>query len=791
MPLLFLWSIPNKEENISKAVPDNQLSFFAGHIFAIINQTVLSTRFDFRAFSVALDLPASSEQQPLAHLAGQVERISYTDPLSHFTVARLKLKGRRDLVTIVGQLTGIQEGEQVRLKGRWVVHPRFGEQFQVVWWTSVVPATVSGIRKYLASGFIRGIGPELADRLVKQFGTQTLDIIENAPERLLEVPGIGAKRARQIQAAWESQKEIREVMLFLQSHGVSVAYATKIYKQYGSQAIQVVTANPYQLATDVYGIGFLTADRIAARLNIDRQSPLRLAAGLLYTLDQFASEGHVYVPRPLLIGRAARLLEAAAPALEEALERQAQAGYLVVEQLNKQGEGVYRKAFFVAETGIVQGLARLREGMGVERPLYSGAALEWVQQRRRLQLSSEQMEAIKRALEEKLLIITGGPGTGKTTIISCIVDLYRAQGARVTLLAPTGRAAKRLAEATGSDARTIHRGLEFSPQTGGFRHHAGEPLKTDLVIVDEVSMVDTVLMYHLLKAIPPSARLILVGDAHQLPSVGPGNVLKDLLASEVIPVVWLRQIYRQARQSLIVINAHRINQGRFPIIPRDRPAADFFYLEIEDPEAMRDQLLELVAVRLPRRYGFDPLQDIQVLTPMHRGVVGVHNLNQELQTRLNPTGPAWHGGGGRTFKQHDKVMQLRNNYAKEVFNGDIGQVSGYDPEEHLLKVDFEGHVVAYEPPEWDELTLAYAVSIHKAQGNEFPGVVIALTTHHYLMLQRNLLYTAVTRGKQVVVLLASKKALALAIRNDRPLKRYTWLASRLRQGLAPGTWKSS
>ncbi|OPX20955.1 MAG: hypothetical protein BZ151_01100 [Desulfobacca sp. 4484_104] len=671
----------------------------------------------------------------MATLAGQVERISFTDPVSHFTVARLKTKGRPDLVTVVGPLTGIQEGEQLRLKGRWAVHPRFGEQFQVLWWTSVVPATAAGIQKYLGSGFIHGIGPELAARLVKQFGPQTLDIIDNYPQRLQEVPGIGSKRAAQIQAAWETQKDIREVMLFLQEHGVSVAYATKIYKQYGAQAIQIVSDNPYQLATEVYGIGFLTADRLAARLNIDRQSPARLAAGLLYSLDQLAKQGHVYVPRKLLITKAQELLESEVPALEAALESQVQEGHLVIERLEGGETGIYRKPFFVAETGIAQLLARLRAGAGLERPLALDQALAWAQQRRRLRLSAEQAQAVTTALTEKVLVITGGPGTGKTTIISCITDIYRSLGARVTLLAPTGRAAKRLSEATGSEASTIHRCLEFSPQTGGFRRNAGDPLKTDVVVVDEVSMVDTILMYHLLKALPAVARLILVGDAHQLPSVGPGNVLKDLLDSGVIPVVQLREIYRQARQSLIVINAHRINQGQFPIIPPQAQSADFFFLEIDDPEILRDRLLEIVAHRLP-------------------------------------------------------LMQLRNNYDKEVFNGDIGLVSGYDAENNLLRVNFEGRQVSYEPAEWDEISLAYAVSVHKAQGNEFPAVVIALTTHHYLMLQRNLIYTAITRGKRLVVLLGSKKALSMAIRNDRPLKRYSGLAARLRQSLTGSGSKS-
>ncbi len=730
--------------------------------------------------------PFSSEPDstPITSLEGVVERLTYANPDNHYAVVRLKVKGRREPVTVVGPLADAREGEELQLKGRFEVHPKWGEQFKVTWWYAVLPATVAGLERYLASGLVKGIGPELAKRLVKHFGPDTLKVIDNTPERLKEVPGIGDKRLRQITRDWQEHKESRELLVALQGLGLSLGFATKIYQHYGDQALAVATANPYQLALDIQGLGFATADRLAARLNLDPLTPARLAAGLLHVLETMAGEGHVYVPEETLLQTTGELLQVPPEPLRPALEHLERAGRLVIEDLPRE-RAVYRKPAWLAETGVARDLGRLKTATAPPVPLHLEDLLKQVQEERGLELSEEQREAVTLALREKLAIITGGPGTGKTTIISCILDLYRRVGARVLLMAPTGRAAKRLSETTGSEAATIHRALEFSPQTGGFRRNAAEPLRADAVVVDEMSMVDTYLMYHLLRAIPSGARLIMVGDVHQLPAVGPGNILKDLMDSGAVPVARLTQIYRQAKQSLIVVNAHRVNQGAFPVLPRRFGQVDFVFLEFQEPEAIKVRLLDLVSREIPRRYGLDPVRDLQVITPMHRGAVGVQTLNHELQARLNPRGPRF-TFGNRVFRLGDKVMQLKNNYYKEVFNGDIGQVTGFVPDGGRLLVDFDGRTVSYEPGEGEEITLAYAVTVHKAQGSEFPGVVLVLTTHHFLLLQRNLLYTAITRGRRLVVLMGSKKALAMAIKNDRPVRRYTDLAAKLRQAVGLG-----
>jgi len=711
-----------------------------------------------------------------------VERLTFADPESHYAVVRLRVRGRRQPATVVGPLAAVKEGEQLHLKGRYEVHPKWGEQFRVVWWYAVLPATVAGIEKYLASGLIKGIGSELAQRLVAHFGPETLTVIDDHPERLAEVSGIGPKKMDQIRRDWQTHKAARQVLVALQGLGVGMSMATKIYQQYGAGAVEVVTTNPYQLALDIHGLGFLTADRLAGRLNLDPLTPARLAAGLLHLLDTMAGEGHVYVPEDLFLDRTEELLQVPRPPLTGTLEDLARAGRVVLPELPA-GRAVYKKPAWVAETGVAQSLGRLLTAPGSHPPLHLEDLIARVQVQRGLTLAPEQATAVAAALKDKVLIITGGPGTGKTTIVSCILDLYQGLGARVMLMAPTGRAAKRLSETTGMAATTIHRALEFSPQTGGFRRSPADPLKAEVVVVDETSMVDTYLMYHLLRAVPDIARLILVGDAHQLPAVGPGNILKDLIDSEVFRVARLTQIYRQAKESLIVVNAHRINQGDYPFLPQEFGKDDFVFLELDDPEALKARLLDLVAEELPRRYGLDPLRDLQVITPMHRGPVGIQTLNHELQQRLNPESDRW-SWGGRVYRRHDKVMQLRNNYYKEVFNGDIGQVCGFLSATDQLQVDFDGRVITYDPGEREDLTLAYAVTVHKAQGSEFPAVVLVLTTHHYMMLQRNLLYTALTRGRRLVVLLGSKRALGIAIRNDRPIRRYTNLARTLKASMA-------
>jgi exodeoxyribonuclease V alpha subunit len=733
-------------------------------------------------------LPPELAAQPLQTLEGAVERITFADPGSHYAVVRLKVKGRRHPVTVVGALAAAQEGEQLHLKGTYEIHPKWGEQFKAVWWYAVLPATVAGITKYLASGLVKGIGPEMAQRLVERFGAQTLEVIDNHQERLLEVPGIGPKRLEQIRAAWRGQKDIREVMVALQGLGVSLGLATKIYQHYGDKAVEVLTTNPYQLALDIQGLGFLTADRLASRLNLDPLAPARLAAGLLHILDARAGDGHVYVPVEDLYTQTRELLKVPPEPLAGALRGLEREGRVVTADL-PEGPGVYKRAAWTAETGVAQMVGRLALTPGSAPPLHLEDLVGQVQKYRGIELSAEQARAVAAALKEKVLIITGGPGTGKTTIISCILDLYRGLGAKVLLMAPTGRAAKRLSETTGAEASTIHRALEFSPQTGGFKRTPADPLKAQAIVVDEMSMVDTYLMHHLLRAVPPTTRLVLVGDPHQLPAVGPGNVLKELMASGVLEVVRLTQIYRQARESLIVVNAHRINQGEFPVLPKFFGKSDFVFLELDEPLALQRRLLDLVGQELPRRYGFDPLKDLQVISPMHRGPLGVQTLNHLLQQRLNRGGAAW-TWAGRTFRRGDKVMQLRNNYYKEVFNGDIGQVHGVAPDTGQLQVDFDGRLIVYDPGEREEITLAYAITVHKSQGNEFPAVALVLSTHHFLLLQRNLLYTGVTRGRRLVVLLGSKRALGMAIANDRPIRRYTQLSARLCQSVSPRAGKS-
>lgn len=728
-------------------------------------------------------LPPEIAAQPLETLEGTVERITFADPESHYAVLRLKVKGARHPTTVVGALAAVQEGEQLHIKGKYEVHPKYGEQLRAVWWYAVLPATVAGIKKYLASGVVKGIGEEMAQRLVARFGEKTLEVIDNTPEKLLEVPGFGPKRLAQLRETWQDKKDIREVMVSLQGLGVTLGLASKICQQYGVKAVEVLTTNPYQLALDIQGLGFLTADRLASRLNLDPLAPARLAAGLLHVLDTMAGEGHVYVPEERLLHLTQELLQVEPGPLTRALKGLEREDRVVIDSL-PDGPGIYKKPAWAAETGVARMLGNLLAAPGSIPPLHLEDLVSQVQKHRDLELAPEQARAVAAALKEKVLVITGGPGTGKTTIVSCILDLYRGLGSRVLLMAPTGRAAKRLSEATGAEATTIHRALEFSPQTGGFRRCPTDPLKAQVVVVDETSMVDTYLMHHLLRAVPAGARLILVGDAHQLPAVGPGNVLKDLMASGVIQVVHLSQIYRQARESLIVVNAHRINQGEFPVLPKYLGKTDFVFLELEEPQALQQRLLDLVAQELPRRYGFNNLKDLQVITPMHRGPLGIQTLNHLLQERLNARSETW-VWAGRTFRRGDKVMQLRNNYFKEVFNGDIGQILGVAGETGQLLVNFDGRVIPYDPGEREEITLAYAITVHKAQGNEFPAVLLVLTTHHFLLLQRNLLYTGITRGRRLVVLLGSKKALGMAISNDKPIRRYTHLAARLRQSVAP------
>jgi len=722
----------------------------------------------------------------LADLQGQIERITYTNEENGFTIARVKVYGQRDLVTVVGTLMAPTPGEILKMSGEWVNHPKYGEQFKIVQCKTAVPASVYGIQKYLGSGLIKGIGPVMAKRIVARFGKDTLDVIENDIETLAEVEGIGKKRIRMVRKAWDDQKEIREVMLFLQTHGVSSGYATKIFKQYGNRSIEVVKKNPYRLATDIFGIGFITADSIADKLGFAKDSELRAEAGILYVLNQLSDDGHVFYPYEPLIKKCEEVLGVDREVVAGALGTLAYNRRVVIEDLNQEvdafrenNKAVYLAKYHVSETSIASRLKTLISVSKSIRKIHSDNAIEWVQKQLAITLAKKQVDAIKCATEKKVMVITGGPGTGKTTIINAILKIFSKLTKKTMLAAPTGRAAKRMSEATGHEAKTIHRMLEYRIQKGGFQKNEKHPLSSDLLIVDEASMIDTLLMYHLLKAIPEKSTFILVGDVNQLPSVGAGNVLKDIIASGAVPVVELNEIFRQAKESRIIVNAHKINKGILPSLKPSGPKDDFYFIEQEDPEAVLKIILELVKERVPRRFGLDPIDDIQVLTPMHKGTVGAENLNAELQKALNPREDEVIRGN-RSFRLNDKVMQVKNNYDKEVFNGDIGRIIRIDPENQEMTLSFDGRDVVYDFADLDEIVLAYAVSVHKSQGSEYSAVIIPILTQHYVLLQRNLIYTGVTRGRKLVVMAGTRKALAIGVKNNRTEMRYTHLRDRLR-----------
>jgi exodeoxyribonuclease V alpha subunit len=708
-------------------------------------------------------------------LEGVVDSLLYSSEETGYAVVRVRSGGR--LVTAVGNLTAPIPGERVHLKGRWTNHPRFGLQFSVEEYRSQAPATVQGIERYLGSGLIPGIGEQLAHRIVGAFGEQTLEVLDRQPQRLKEVEGIGRKRIASIESAWRQQREIRKVMIFLQSHGTGPSLAAKIYKHYGDRSIAVVQDNPYRLALDMFGVGFLTADRIARAVGMAADSPSRARAGVLHTLEECSGEGHLYYPRGALIRRCGKLLEVDQEIIETAIEELGRRGKLIVEGQveGKADPAVYLPAFYQAETGIALLLSTLQSAPHTDRRIDPQKAISWVQEQMEIVLAEKQLQALRTALESKVMVITGGPGTGKTTIIRALLLILQRAGVHFLQAAPTGRAAKRMQEADGHEAKTIHRLLEYSPREGEFRRNQANPLGCHCLILDEVSMIDALLMYHLLKALPPSSSLVLVGDADQLPSVGPGRVLNDIIRSNRVPVVELDKIFRQAEASAIVVNAHRINDG---LMPLQHDEGDFYFIRQEDPEEVVRLILKLCRDRIPARFGFDPVDGIQVLSPMHRGPAGVSNLNRVLQETLNP-GSFELAHGERRFRSGDKVMQIRNNYDKEVFNGDIGRVERIDAEARVITVRYEDRQVRYETTELDEIVLAYAVSVHKSQGSEFPAVIVPVLTQHYLLLQRNLLYTAVTRGKRLVVLIGTKKALAIAVKNTDTRERYTQLRARL------------
>lgn len=739
---------------------------------------------------MAKSKPESPNIEDFKELRGLIERITYSDAESGYSVLRLRVPGYPELVTAVGILAAPVVGEELLMSGVWTSHPKFGEQFKIESCKTSAPQTTKGIEKYLGSGLIKGVGPSMAARIVERFGDASLDILDNEPERLLEIEGIGEKKAEQIHISWTEQKEIRDVMLFLQQYGIGTGYAIRVFKQYGAASVQVLTENPYRLATDIFGIGFISADKIAAVMGFSKESPLRIRAGVLHVIGQLVGEGHVYVPIEELSQRAAQILDVPAKLAERGIE-EARLAENVIAEWYKDADGnddcaVYLPPFHYAETKSAANLIKLMETPYNGQYVNPNVAIPWVQEELKIELAMQQQEALKTAVSSQVMVITGGPGTGKTTLIRAILKIRESRGYRVMLAAPTGRAAKRMSEATGHEAKTIHRMLEYIGKGGAsggeFMRDEANPLACDLLIVDEASMIDQILFHYLLKAIPKGASLILVGDVNQLPSVGPGNVLKDIIDSECCPTVRLNEIFRQARESSIVVNAHRINAGEMPEFDGDYGSGlkDFYFIEQNDPEKALELIKTLVTDRIPKRFGFDPIDGIQVLTPMHRGSVGTVKLNAELQKSLNTAKGAKLQRLGRVLQEGDKVMQIKNNYDKDVYNGDIGTIFQIDGEEMKVLVKMDNGLVSYDFPELDELVHAYAVSIHKSQGSEYPAVVIPLLTQHYVMLQRNLLYTGITRGKKLVVIVGTKKALAIAVKNDNTRKRWTRLAERLK-----------
>jgi exodeoxyribonuclease V alpha subunit len=714
----------------------------------------------------------------LDRLAGLVERVTFHNEQNGFCVLRLKVKGERELITLIGHAPVVSPGEYASASGNWVTDREHGRQFRAVFVKIYPPTTLTGIERYLGSGMVKGIGPVYAGKLVKAFGAAVFDVIEQSPERLREIPGIGEVRARKITSGWADQKVIRSIMVFLHAHGVSTSRAVRIFKTYGQGAIEIVTENPYRLAQDIRGIGFLSADTIAQKIGIAKDSPLRAQAGISYALTEASGQGHCGLPYAELVPLAVKLLDIPESIIETAIAQEITDEVLLPDTV----EGkpcVFLAPLYYAEESIAAQIQRLEAG-GTTLPAFdAGKAIPWVEQKLSIQLADSQKEAIRLALSSKLLVITGGPGVGKTTLVNSILTIMTVKGVQPLLCAPTGRAAKRLSESTGLEAKTIHRLLEINPINGQFKRNADNPLECDLLVADECSMIDVPLANQLLKAVATRTAVILVGDVDQLPSVGPGQFLTDLIDSGAVPVIRLTEVFRQAATSRIVRSAHQINRGVFPSLPEKGEASDFYLVAAEEPEVIAQTVVDLVQTRLPRKFAVDSIRDIQVLCPMNRGITGARGINQALQAVLNPPGEHSVDKFGNRFSVGDKVMQIENNYDRDVFNGDIGFVTGVDQDEEELAVAFDGRVVIYPFGELDELVLCYATTIHKSQGSEYPVVVIPISTQHYMMLKRNLIYTGITRGKRLVVLVGQKRALAMAVKGQQVERRWSKLKERL------------